>query len=112
MKEEKSFGVTSNGTYRYAGAGGFFCYDMSVDPGKRNILSIEISSRDEGKPLTVIVGREIVFSKRLIGNLGRDFYREEIYLNGELLARNCRKKTGERSRLYCNSRPLRRNERL
>ncbi len=92
MKEEKSFGVTSSGTYRYAGAGGFFSYDMAVDPGKRNILSIEISSRDEGKPLTVIVGREIVFSKRLIGNLGKDFYREEIYLNGELLARNCRKK--------------------
>lgn len=100
LEEEKSVACTSDGTYRYAKAGGYFCYGMAVDLDKDNILSVELSEKDNGKPLKITIGGEVVFSEILLYVMGEEFYKKEIPINREILTRTCRKKRAD-GREYC-----------
>lgn len=93
MDECSSVGVTDDGTYRYAKRGGYFRYDMAVEPGRKNILSVELRRKDNGKTLKITVGDEVVLSEFLLYTLGEESYRREFELSDELIRRAGRKKT-------------------
>ena len=57
--------VTSDGTYRCAKAGGYFCYDLAVERDKKNVLSVCLCGEDGGKPLKITAGGETLFDGRL-----------------------------------------------
>ncbi len=93
MREKDSVGVTSDGTYRYARAGGFFGYDLRVDPAQKNSLRLTLRREDNGKPLRVLLGGEEVFFERLCYTMGEEEYAREIALPPELVRRAVRQKT-------------------
>ena len=93
MDECSSVGVTDDGTYRYAKRGGYFRYDMAVEPGRKNILSVELRRKDNGKTLKITVGDEVILSEFLLYTLGEETYRREFELSDELIRRAGRKKT-------------------
>ncbi len=67
MREENTVGVTNDGTYRMANAGGSFTYRMAVSKadGVENYLVIRLRREDNGKTLTVKLGDTAVFSDTL-----------------------------------------------
>ncbi len=87
-----SVGVTSDGTYRYAESGGYFSYDVAVDPEKKNALSLLLMAKDNGKPLVIKIGGETIFSERLLYTLGEESYRREIEISQDIIMRNVRQK--------------------
>lgn len=93
MEESSTVGVTDDGTYRYAKRGGYFRYDMAVDPKRKNILSVELRRKDNGKTLKITAGDEVVLSEYLLYTLGEESYRREFELSDELIRRCARKKT-------------------
>lgn len=93
MKEKNSVSETADGSSRYARAGGYFCYELAVDPSRRCSLSIGLLRRENGKTLKVTVCGEKLYEGRLNDTLGEDFYRKELAIPAELIARNGRKKT-------------------
>ncbi len=65
MCDGGSKGVTNDGTSRCALAGGFFSYRMAVCPDCANELEIGLRRQDNGKWLTVAVGKSVLFDGRL-----------------------------------------------
>ena len=88
MQEQNTVSVTSSGTYRYARKGGYFCYDMSVDPAaEKNILEITLCRDDNGKTLTITAEGMEIFSERLLYTMGEKFYQRKIMLPSEVMER-------------------------
>lgn len=89
--------VTSDGTYRCAKAGGYFCYDIAVERDKKNVLSVCLCGEDGGKPLKITAGGETLFDGRLAA-FDERLYRKEFLLPDALISRAAREKTanGER----------------
>jgi len=65
MTEQDSVGVTNDGTYRYAKAGGYFTYNMKINPDKPNYLTFTLRKEDTGKGLSITVGNTVVYAKTL-----------------------------------------------
>lgn len=65
MRERGSRGITSDGTCRYALAGGFFSYRMAVCPECGNFLEIRLKKKDNGRRLAVAAGESVLFDGRL-----------------------------------------------
>ena len=96
LKEENTVSVTSDGTCRYAKAGGKFSYDFLVDPEKKCSLSLELYAADNGKPLSVLADGEALYqTDALRYTEGEESYRLEIEIPRELLARHARKKQAQ-----------------
>lgn len=53
MTESSSVGVTNDGTYRYAKAGGYFTYNFAITEGEDNYLSLTLRKEDNGKTLKI-----------------------------------------------------------
>lgn len=87
MEEKDSVGVTSDGTYRYAKAGGYFRYYFAVEEGKENVLSVCLSGEDNGKTLKITAGDEILCEDVLLYTMGEAYYRREFPLSADLIAR-------------------------
>lgn len=92
LREEGSCSCTADGTYRFARGGGWFEYDMRVDPSCDNILLFYLRRDDNGKMLTICVGGETIFAERLQYTMGEEEYAKELIMPRALLARVCRKK--------------------
>ncbi len=65
MVENNSVGVTDDGTYRYAQAGGNFAYDMIVDPTVDNVLECTFRKADNGKHIKISIGSKVLFDGTL-----------------------------------------------
>ena len=92
MQEENTRGVTGDGTYRYAEAGGYFAYDMAVEPGKKNYLQICLRAEDNWKPLKVSVCGQALFCEKVLYTQGEKEYFREIEIPAELAAQACEKR--------------------
>ena len=66
MADNNSVGVTSDGTYRYAKAGGSFAYRMALDESADyRMLVVTFRKADNGKSIKIKVGKTILYAKTL-----------------------------------------------
>lgn len=65
MEENNTKGVTNDGTYRYAEAGGSFTYRMAVAKDGNNYLSLTLRAEDNGKTLKITSGNTVLFQDTL-----------------------------------------------
>ena len=66
MLEWKTVGVTNDSTYRYAEAGGYFAYQMEVDPDAPfSMLSVRFRRSDNGKTIRIRVGDTVLYAGTL-----------------------------------------------
>ena len=103
LKEKDTVSITSDGTSRYALAGGYFAYDFLVDPEKTNSLSVELLAADNGKPLTIFVEGEKLYQNDFLRYTeGEESYRIELEIPRDLVARARKKRVkGEEVTVLC-----------
>ena len=65
MKDNGSTGDTSDGTSRFANAGGSFTYTMKVAKGEDNVLEATFKKADNDKTIKISVGEETVYEETL-----------------------------------------------
>ncbi len=65
LEEKDSVSVTNDNVYRYAKAGGYFQYDVRITEGAENYLLVTFNKEDDGKPIRITVGDEVLFDKVL-----------------------------------------------
>lgn len=82
-----STGSTSQGTSRYANAGGAFTYTMKVNPNVDNALELTLKKEDNGKSLKISVGEEVVYSEVLAYTGTEEEYTIRIPVTKELLSK-------------------------
>lgn len=87
MKERKSVGCTSDGTYRYAKKGGFFTYRMKVEPDRKNYLVCYFRKTDSGKSIKAMIGNKILFEKILDYNGDGELYEIKTEIPKKLIER-------------------------
>lgn len=88
LNEYNSVGVTSDGTYRYAKKGGYFCYQVRVLPSCDMILSVRLRVEDNGKALKITAGDEVLCCEWLFYSHGEEEeYAREFPISSELVAR-------------------------
>ena len=63
MQESNSVGQTSDGTSRYAKAGGYFIYTMKTAPNEDNVLEVTFRGADEGNPLKSLLMESLFMMK-------------------------------------------------
>ncbi len=85
MREENTVSAMSERTYRYARVGGYFAYDMRVDPAARNFLEINLGRCDNGKTLRITAAGREIFSERLLYTMGDTLYKKRIELTDEVV---------------------------
>ena len=88
LDEKDTVSVTSDGTCRYALPGGYFSYDLLVDPKKKCSLSVELRQEDNGKPLAIFAEGEPVYSNEYLRYTeGEESYRIKVELPQSVLSR-------------------------
>lgn len=87
MREQNSVSDTANGTCRYARSGGYFEYDLRIDPVRKNYISVELSEKDNGKPLKITVGETVLLAGYLFHAQGEKRYRREFPIPPEATAK-------------------------
>ncbi len=92
MRERNTGSSTSDGTYRYAKAGGFFAYDFLVDPARRNYLQIILAREDNGRPLKITADGQTLLSEHLLYTMGERSYTRELAIPPDVVSA-ARKKT-------------------
>ena len=89
MLEINTQGVTDDSTYRYAKPGGYFRYQMAVDPDSTyNTLKITLRKSDNGKSLRVRVGDAILYADTLNYTGNKDTYDVRIPIPADVVERN------------------------
>ena len=89
MLEINTQGVTDDSTYRYAKPGGYFRYQMAVDPDSTyNTLKITLRKSDNGKSLRVRVGDAILYAGTLNYTGNKDTYDVRISIPADVVERN------------------------
>lgn len=78
MKNNGSVGVTDDGTYRYAQAGGSFAYTMKVAKGEDNYIQASFRKADNGKSIKISVGKNEVYNTVLNYNGEEEEYTVRI----------------------------------
>lgn len=88
MKEEGngSVGDTSDGTSRYAKAGGSFTYTMKVADGEDNYLQMYFRKADNGKTIKVSVGDTVVYDETLEYTGDEEEYMVRIPVKSSVIA--------------------------
>jgi len=74
MRERDTVAVTSDGTYRYAKAGGSFSYRMVVNTEDDTYLQITLRKEDNGKPLMIYLGCMCLYHEHLQYEGNEDTY--------------------------------------
>lgn len=81
MVDNNSVGVTSDGTYRYAKAGGSFSYRMSIDENAAyRILVVTFRKADNGKSIQIAAGKSVIYAKTLNYQGSTDSYKVKIMI--------------------------------
>ena len=81
-----STGATSQGTSRFANAGGSFTYTMYVNPDCDNALELTLKKEDNGKTLQIFVGETSIFNKTLSYRGTEEEYTIRIPITKDILA--------------------------
>ena len=88
MQERNTVGVTDDSTYRYAKEGGFFTYQMEVDPEAAfSMVTVRLRHADNGKTLRVVVGDTVLFSETLAHEGSSETYDINLQIPPEVLTR-------------------------
>ena len=94
LREQNSVSVTAGTVCRYAEAGGWFEYDLRVDPSRRNLLSVGLTRADNFQPLNVTVCGEEVFCGEVNDTLDTALlYRREFAIADGIVKKYARRKT-------------------
>lgn len=89
MDEQNSVSVTSDSTYRYAEAGGYFRYRMAVDTSAPyTILVLTLRKEDNGKTIRVCVGDTVLYARTLDYAGNKATYDVKLIVPQEVLDRN------------------------
>ncbi|HAG13679.1 MAG TPA: hypothetical protein DCG49_07430 [Ruminococcus sp.] len=88
MLEWNTAGVTDDSTYRYAKAGGYFTYQMEVDPeAAYSLLTVRLRHADNGKTLRVRVGDTVLYAETLAHSGTSATYDVRIPIPADVLTR-------------------------
>lgn len=95
MEEKDSVAGTiqDGGSTRYAKAGGYFTYNLIVNPDRENSLLCQFAKEDNGKTLKVLVGNSVIADIKLAYDGKDDFYTEYIAIPDDVLKQNSKKIT-------------------
>lgn len=85
MQESNSVGDTSQGTSRYAKAGGYFSYTMKTAPNEENVLQITFRKEDNGKPIQISVDGTEVYSEVLNYDGDQSEYTVRIPVSADII---------------------------
>lgn len=85
MTESDSVGVTNDGTYRYALAGGYFTYDMKVDSSDDNVLECIFRKADNGKTIKISIGNTVIYNETLNYDGTEDEYTVNVPISKAVL---------------------------
>ncbi len=89
MLAYNSAGVTDDSTYRYAKPGGYFRYQMAVDPESAyTALIIKLRKSDNGKTIRVRVGDAVLYAGELNYTGKDDVYDVKIPVPADVVERN------------------------
>ncbi len=86
--DEGSVGSTSGGTSRCAAPGGSFAYHMKAEKGQDHILELHLLKEDNGKPLRVRIGSEVIYDRKLHYTGKETEYVMELPIPKELIERS------------------------
>ena len=88
MVEFNTQGVTDDSTYRYAKPGGYFSYQMEVDPDSAyTSVVIKLRKTDNGKTIRVRVGDSILYAETLNYTGNQDVYDVRIPIPSDIVSR-------------------------
>ncbi len=90
MKElgEGSVGTTSDGTSRYALAGGAFTYRMLVNDGGETSLLVYFRKEDNGKTVKITVGDDVVYEATLSYSGADSEYQVVVPIAGDVISKH------------------------
>ncbi len=93
MKNNGSIGVTDDGTYRFAQAGGSFAYTMKAAKGEDNYIQASFRKADNGKSIKISVGGSEVYNTVLNYSGEEDEYTVRIKVPSNVIAAAAYSKT-------------------
>lgn len=95
MEEKNSIAgtISDGGSTRLANAGGYFIYNLVVNPDKGNSLLCQFAKEDNGKTLKISVGNTVIADKKLAYDGKDSFYTEYISIPDDVLKQNVKKIT-------------------
>jgi len=93
MKDNGSVGVTDDGTYRYAQAGGSFTYTMKAAKGEDNYIQASFRKADNGKSIKISVGSSEVYNTVLNYSGEEEEYTVRIKVPADKIAQAAYSKT-------------------
>ena len=93
MKNNGSTGVTDDGTYRFAQAGGSFAYTMKAAKGEDNYIQASFRKADNGKSIKISVGGSEVYNTVLNYSGEEDEYTVRIKVPSNVIAAAAYSKT-------------------
>lgn len=92
-KDSEAGTIQDGGSTRLAKAGGYFTYNLIVNPDKGNSLLCQFAKEDNGKTLKVVVGKTVIAEKKLAYDGNDNFYTEYIPIPDDVLKQNVKKIT-------------------
>ena len=95
MKDSNSVGVTNDGTYRYAQAGGSFTYTMKVEKGEDNYLEASFRKADNQKSIRILAGEEEIYKETLNYEGDEEEYTVRIKVPADVTEKAYSKKVSE-----------------
>ncbi len=94
MREENSACGEAGTVCRFALPGGYFAYDVAVDPQKRNTLAFFLLHEENGRYLKVSAEGEVLLDGRLLDTMGEEKYQKELVIPPKALKRARKKQAG------------------
>lgn len=90
-KDSEAGTIPDGGSTRLAKAGGYFAYNMMVNPDRGNALLCQFTKEDNGKTLKVLVGDTVIADKKLAYDGKEEFYTESIPIPDAVLKKHIKK---------------------
>lgn len=90
-KDSEAGTIENGGSTRYAKAGGYFTYNLIVNPERGNSLLCQFAKEDNGKTIKISVGNKVIAEKTLKYEGNEDFYTEYVAIPDDLLKQNMKK---------------------
>lgn len=83
--------IPDGGSTRLAKAGGYFAYNMIVNPNRENTLLCQLTKKDNGKTLKVLIGDTVIADKKLAYDGENELYNESISISNDVLKKHIKK---------------------
>lgn len=90
-KDSEEGTIPDGGSTRLAKAGGYFTYQLIVNPDKGNLLLCQFAKEDNGKTLKILSGDTVIADKKLSYDGSDSFYSEYIPIPDEAVKKNAKK---------------------